>query len=111
MPATPEMLRSRIRSAMNDRGLSQQALARAIGLDATALSKALNGTRNFKSLEVALIAEHLGLSASDLLADTPVPAVAVAARVQPDTSPALKAGLARVNFLLELHRLLTDLGF
>ncbi|NMO50325.1 ImmA/IrrE family metallo-endopeptidase [Actinoplanes sp. TBRC 11911] len=111
MPVTPDMLRSRIRSAMSVRGVSQQALARAIGLDATALSKALNGARNFKSLEVALIAEHLELSASDLLSDSPAPPVAVAARAQPDASPALQAALARVNFLLELHRLLTDLGF
>lgn len=53
-------------------------------MDPTALSKALTGQRNFTSLEIALIAEHLGIPTDALLADDDanVGPVAVAARVQ-----------------------------
>ncbi|MET8147025.1 XRE family transcriptional regulator [Actinoplanes sp. NPDC049668] len=111
MAVSSETLISRIRSAMNSAGLSQQSLAQAIGIDPSALSKALGGVRNFKSLEVALIAERLGVSVQSLLSDSAEPTVAVAARAQPDTSPALMSALDRSRFLLELERLLADLGF
>ncbi|MFC3743966.1 XRE family transcriptional regulator [Paractinoplanes deccanensis] len=111
MPVSPEVLRDRIRSAMAADAMTQQALARAIGLDPTALSKALNGARNFKSLEIALIAEQLGVSVQHLLSESPTPAIAMAARAQPDVSPALQAALSRTSSLLELNNLLTDLGF
>jgi transcriptional regulator with XRE-family HTH domain len=92
-------------------GLNQHSLAAAIGLDPSALSKALGGTRTFKSLEVALIAERLGVSVESLLSDSEPPPTAIAARAQPDTSPALERAIERTEFLLELERLLTDLGF
>jgi len=111
MPVSNEILISRIRSAMAEAGVTQQRLADAIGINATALSKALSGTRAFKSLEVALIAEQLGLSVQALLSDSPAPAIAIAARAQPDASPALQRALDRTDHLLELHRLLVDLGF
>jgi transcriptional regulator with XRE-family HTH domain len=112
MAITQETLVSRIRSAMANAGVTQHSLAQAIGLDPTALSKALGGIRNFKSLEVALIAEQLGVSVQALLSeDAASPRVALAARAQPDTSPALVSALERTDVLLELHRLLTDLGF
>ncbi|BBH64808.1 hypothetical protein ACTI_14930 [Actinoplanes sp. OR16] len=113
MAVTREILAERVRAAITAAGRTQLSLALEIGLDHTALSKALNGTRNFKSLEVALIAEHLGISMEDLLSesDASTPAPAMAARAQPDVSPALREALERSDRLLELHRLLTDLGF
>lgn len=96
---------------MKDAGLTQQSLATAIGLDPTALSKALAGNRNFKTLEVALIAEHLGVSVQSLLSDEAPPASFVAARAQPDANPAVSSALDKANLYLELERLLVDVGF
>lgn len=111
MAVTAEILASRIRSAMAQAGTTQQSLAQGIGMDPTALSKALGGIRNFKSLEVALIAEYLGTPVQTLLAESDDPPIAFAARPQPDASPALQAALERADLLLQLHRLLGDLGF
>ena len=105
------MLTLRIRSAMANAGINQQKLAEAVGLNPSALSKALSGFRNFKSLEVALIAEHLDVSVQSLLAEKAEPPVSVAARAQPDTNPALDRALERTAFFRELDRLLSDLGF
>jgi len=91
-------------------GLNQQSLAQAIGLDPTALSKALSGNRNFKSLEVALIAERLGVSVQSLLSETTTPVTLVAARAQPDVNLAVDQALAKANSHLDLDALLTDLG-
>jgi transcriptional regulator with XRE-family HTH domain len=95
---------------MIDAGLTQQSLAQAIGLDPSALSKALSGNRNFKSLEIALIAERLGVSVQSLLSETAVPTAIVAARAQPDASPAVDRALATAHAHLELDALLGDLG-
>jgi transcriptional regulator with XRE-family HTH domain len=110
MPVSPEVLIARIRAAMATAGLSQHDLALAIGLDPSALSKALGGIRNFKSLEVALIAEQLNVSVQSLLSEAAPEAAALAARAQPDASPAIDLAVERAGFLLELERLLTDLG-
>jgi transcriptional regulator with XRE-family HTH domain len=64
-----DVLAKRIRDAIAESGATQQDVARATSMDPTALSKALAGRREFKSLEVALIAEQLGLSTQWLLAD------------------------------------------
>jgi transcriptional regulator with XRE-family HTH domain len=109
MPVSPETLIARIRAAMADAGLTQQGLAQSIGLDPSALSKALGGSRNFKSLEVALIAERLGVSVQSLLSETSVP-TSFAARAQPDTTPAVDLALAKAHVYLELDALLCDLG-
>jgi Zn-dependent peptidase ImmA (M78 family)/lambda repressor-like predicted transcriptional regulator len=110
MPVSPETLIARIRGAMTDAGLSQQSLAQAIGLDPTALSKALSGNRNFKSLEVALIAEQLGVSVQSLLSEAAMPTVLVAARAQPSANLAVDQALAKTHSHVELDALLSDLG-
>jgi Zn-dependent peptidase ImmA (M78 family)/transcriptional regulator with XRE-family HTH domain len=110
---TTETLTTRISEAMKVAGVSQRALAAAIGLDPPTLSKALSGKRGFKPLELALISETLSVPVQDLLADRTAPAEreSVAARVQPDASPAAESALARVNQMLELNDLLSELGF
>jgi Zn-dependent peptidase ImmA (M78 family)/lambda repressor-like predicted transcriptional regulator len=110
---TTQTLTARISEAMKAAGVSQRALAAAIGLDPPTLSKALSGKRGFKPLELALISETLGVPVQDLLADRTavVERQLVAARVQPDASPAAENALARVEQMLELDELLAELGF
>ncbi|MET8084130.1 XRE family transcriptional regulator [Micromonospora sp. NPDC005237] len=113
MPASRETLATRIRAGMQRAGLSQQKLAESVGLDPSALSRALTCQRNFKSLEVALIAEKLGVTVQSLLAEEEeqrAPEL-LAARAQPATSPALQSALERTDEILELDRLLSDVGF
>lgn len=65
--ATDEEINERIRQAMAAAGLSQRDLTEVIGKDSTVVSKALNGTRRFTSLELALIAEATGSTVGHLL--------------------------------------------
>lgn len=66
---TRETLARRIRGALYEAGVSPQDLAAATGMDPTRLAEALLEDRDFTSLQVALVAEHLGLSTLVLLAD------------------------------------------
>jgi Zn-dependent peptidase ImmA (M78 family)/transcriptional regulator with XRE-family HTH domain len=110
---TAELLASRVLEAMRAAGISQRALAAAVGLDPPTMSKALSGKRGFKPLELALISEALGVPVQRLLADEPQGAEreSVLARVQPDSSPVAEQALSRVRQLLELDELLSELGF
>jgi Zn-dependent peptidase ImmA (M78 family)/transcriptional regulator with XRE-family HTH domain len=113
MALTTEMLARRVQAAMKAAGMSQRALAAAIGLDPPAMSKALSGKRGFKPVELALVAEALGVPVHQLLADEGEHAEreSVLGRVQTEGSPAADEALARVREFLELEELLTDLGF
>jgi Zn-dependent peptidase ImmA (M78 family) len=114
MALSRDTLSRRIRDAMRGAGLSQQELATAVAMDPTALSKALAGHRGFKSVEVALIAEHLHVSTDVLLADDGADAPlrpAMAARVQPRSSPAVEQAVARAGQICDLDVLLNDLGY
>ena len=114
MALSRDTLAQRIRDALHHAAVSQQDLAEAVDMDPTALSKALSGRRAFKSLEVALIAERLGISTDVLLADDGVEVAgspALAARVQSDTSRAVDAAVHRATAMRDLDVLLNDLGF
>jgi Zn-dependent peptidase ImmA (M78 family)/transcriptional regulator with XRE-family HTH domain len=50
----------RVRSVIAELGITQKLFALKIGLDESKLTKSLNGTRRFSSLELALIAETGG---------------------------------------------------
>lgn len=113
MALTAHALANRILKAIEASGSTQHALAQAINLDPSALSKALSGKRNFKPVEVALISEALGVPVQVLLADPeqePAP-VSIAVRVQPDRNPAVREALVRAEQILELDRLLRSAGF
>ncbi|AYD89077.1 XRE family transcriptional regulator [Actinomyces lilanjuaniae] len=56
------MIGTRVREALRGSGLTQAALARSVGLSESALSKSLAGTRTFAALELAEVAERLGVS-------------------------------------------------
>ncbi|WP_081809739.1 helix-turn-helix domain-containing protein [Amycolatopsis keratiniphila] len=115
MAATQQDVVARVRAAMTSAGMSQQRLAVAIDIDPSALSRALTCQRQFKSVEIALIAEALGVSVASLLAtssDAPEPML-VAARTQPDTDigTGIESVIARATELVETDGLLTELGF
>jgi Zn-dependent peptidase ImmA (M78 family)/transcriptional regulator with XRE-family HTH domain len=112
MALTTDTLAERILTVVENSGMTRRELAEAIGIDPTALSKALSGKRNFKSLEIALIAETMGVPVQYLLADddeVSAPAF-VAARAQPNSSPAVDAAMARTETMVELDKLLEELG-
>jgi transcriptional regulator with XRE-family HTH domain len=111
MPVTRETLAERVSRAMAEAGMSQTDLATVIGISPSALSRALSGQRNFKSLEIGLIAQTLRVSAEYLLADEEPPAALLAARAQPEANPALASALDRVEEILDLDNLLVNLGY
>ena len=57
-----------VRAARKERGLSQEALADAAGIDRSHMGKIERGERNVTLLNVARIAKAIGCKPSDLLA-------------------------------------------
>ncbi len=57
-----------IRSARKERGLSQEALADAAGIDRSHMGKIERGERNVSVLNVARVADALGISVANLMA-------------------------------------------
>ena len=112
MALTADTLAERILKVIEASGMTRREVAEAIGLDATALSKALSGKRNFKPLEIALISETLSVPVQELLADEEqgTEPVSVAAKAQPNSNPAVETALARAEQMLELDALLGELG-
>lgn len=56
-----------IRAARKERGLSQEALADASGIDRSHMGKIERGERNVSILNVARISDALGITMSELL--------------------------------------------
>jgi len=74
-------INERVRSLVQGRGLVQKTLAEEIGMTTDALSRALSGQRGFGALELARIAELLGVDVYELITGEPDPArVRIAAR-------------------------------
>jgi AcrR family transcriptional regulator len=63
-------LPGRVRTAIRAAALSQRELAHRIGMDPTALSKALRGTRRLRDEEVAAIAKACGVATAYLVEGT-----------------------------------------
>jgi Zn-dependent peptidase ImmA (M78 family)/transcriptional regulator with XRE-family HTH domain len=116
MALTAQTLARRVQAAIDAAQMPQRELARILGIDPSALSRALSGQRNFKPLEVALISEALNVSVEQLLRDEENQDAGsrqfvIAARAQPNTNPAVAEALARVWLILDLDELLSDVGF
>lgn len=109
MRLTIETLAARIREHVRASEFKDQDIADAIGLDPTAFSKALSGRRNFKPLELARLADYIGVPVDVLLSDEHTPPVLVAARTDAET-PAVLEARDRVDQILHLNRLLLDVG-
>lgn len=99
MALTAEELAGRIRRAIEYSEMTQEAVADAIGIDPSALSKALGGKRNFSTLEFARLCEVLRIPASSLLSDGEQP------------KPVTAEDAARVRHAAELDALLTEVGY
>lgn len=112
MALSVEILAQRVRESIAAANLTQQELAEAIGLSPSGLSRALAGKRNFKSLEIALIADHLGIPVEDLLEPeaTGASEAKIAARAQDGANPVIRGAVERADLLLRHDRLLTDVG-
>lgn len=106
----PEVLASRIRRAVRASGMSQHALAQAIGMDPTALSKVLSGKRRLSSLELGLIAEATRVPVDELLSLRDHSRRDFAARTQPDGKPAIDEAQRRLDDFVETDALLCDVG-
>jgi Zn-dependent peptidase ImmA (M78 family)/transcriptional regulator with XRE-family HTH domain len=112
MAITRDEIATRIRKLLSAQGVEQRALAAAIDLDPSAMSRALSGQRDFKSVEIAHIAHELGVPVGYLLEETPreLDEVRLAARVQPMQNPAVEKAIERANLLVSVARLLPEAG-
>ena len=78
---TQQELGERIADARRSKGWTQGQLAERVGLTQTAVSRIETGTRAVGSLELAELAELLGVSVLDLLRAGQRPILAIAARL------------------------------
>ena len=98
---TDEEIAGRILQLLDDR--SQREMARAVGMQPSALSRALSGKRSLDMSEVVDIAGYLGVSVEDLLFEEEV---AVALRVDADdveSRAAVDECLRIVNGILQIE--------
>ncbi len=101
-------LAARIADARDSAGLRQAELAARVGLSQSAVSRIESGSRAVGSLELAEIADALGVSVLDLLAESPTDGLLVAARGAEDAR--VRGVVERARTLLMVDQLLTDLG-
>ena len=111
----PEMT-GRFRVALQDSGLAQREVARAISLDETKLSKSLSGARRFRSDELFAFATITGVTVSWLLTGTDSDGESTAAP-SPGTLPAKVSnspadrGLRRRRIVVEAWTLFAERGY
>ncbi|MFF8317813.1 helix-turn-helix domain-containing protein [Streptomyces bobili] len=112
MTLSVELLAQRVRESITAANLTQQDLAEVVGISPSALSRALAGKRNFKSLEIALISDHLGIPVEDLLESEAAGGseTKIAARAQEGASPVIREAVYRADLLMKQDRLLSDIG-
>jgi Zn-dependent peptidase ImmA (M78 family)/transcriptional regulator with XRE-family HTH domain len=104
---TQQELGQRIADARRGKGWTQGQLAERVGLTQTAVSRIETGTRAVASLELAEMAEVLGVSVLDLLRAGQRPMLAIAARLGHFRDPgAVDRALKRAGTLIGLDELL-----
>jgi Zn-dependent peptidase ImmA (M78 family)/transcriptional regulator with XRE-family HTH domain len=100
---TQQELGRRIADARRGLGWTQGALAERVGLTQTVVSRIETGSRTVGSLELAELAEVLGVSVLDLLRRGQQPMLAIAARLGHFRDPgAVTRALKRAQTLLDL---------
>lgn len=102
---TDQEIGGRVRSLLEAHRVPQHELAKRVGIDPSALSRAIAGERTFKAREVALIAECLNVPTSLLLDDEEVPSLALAARQSAHSPESVSSAVARSAFFVELATL------
>jgi transcriptional regulator with XRE-family HTH domain len=63
------MTRTAIREALEARGISQIAVGELLGIQQSTVSKRVRGEQPWPAAHVKLLADHLGCTADDLLAE------------------------------------------
>lgn len=86
-------IQDRVRELIQDSGVTQATFAQQLGMDPTKLSKSLNASRRFSSLDLALIADRCHVSV-DFLVTGEMPDVARAARASVGSSSERALALA-----------------
>lgn len=112
MAITKAELGERIRALRDESGLTQKDLAEKVEtLDQSKLSRVEKGERGLTSLELADLADALGVAAADIISERPL-RIAVAARAdRHNQDDSCAAALARVETLARIRRVLADVGF
>ncbi|MFJ1552328.1 helix-turn-helix domain-containing protein [Streptomyces mirabilis] len=110
MPNEEEALQNRVRSLMQDAGMTQTQLAEAIGITRTKLSLSLSGDRRFSTFELAAIAEKFHTTVDFLVSGKTPSTAALAARDDSHKSPAWEVAVKRAESLDETEAALNDLG-
>lgn len=107
MDSTAEAIVARIEAIIDARPeLSQRALAEKAGLSVTQINRILNHGRKITATELTMIADALGITASELLGESGQQ-VSIAARVgRAERSPQLAGPFSRAQQLLEVRDLL-----
>jgi Zn-dependent peptidase ImmA (M78 family)/transcriptional regulator with XRE-family HTH domain len=108
MAITREVIAERVRKLLSSHGMEQQELAAILGISPSGLSRALSAQREFKTVEIALIAHALGVPVGVLLDESPSshPDIRLAARRQQDQSLAVEEALERAQTLISVNALL-----
>jgi len=103
-----QTIADRVRQLIAASGMTQGAFAEHVGIETTKLSKSLNGTRKFSSLDLALLAESRGVTVDWLLTGAETH-VAMAARASGGSSAerAVKTALEYTTMRSDL----ADLGY
>jgi transcriptional regulator with XRE-family HTH domain len=83
-----DVVNKAIGAQLNAQGMSQEALADAIGLTRVQINKIVNGRRRVSSLELALVADALDVNVEDLLYPM---SSAARYRAEDETSPEARA--------------------
>ena len=97
-----------MRALLSAHGMEHKHLAHALDIDPSALSRSLSGQRDFKTVEVAYIADVFNVPVSHLLDDEPKvrSSVKLAARSQPGATPAIEEALDRSKALIAVRALI-----
>lgn len=104
-------LGQRIAAARDRAGLTQAQLGEDVGLTQSAISRIESGERGIDSLELAAIAERLGVPVVELLETRPLASkLRLAARQQTVSSAALERAIDRVAEVMSLDELLAEIG-
>jgi len=104
-------LARRVKALREQRGLSQEALARKIGLSRPALSQIENGRRGVAADEIVKLSKELDVSAGVLLGTETEPEVCLARDARPtETEPQMRINVPQKNLAKFKEVLLYVLG-